>query len=131
MDPGAAAQLHRLGGDSRSFRSRALTDSACKDADLILTATRDHRSLVLDRVPRVLRRTFTVLEFADIVSNHQSVTRSLTTLVSGAAAARGATRLENYDVADPYGGTSDDHRRAADALHAAVTVIGPRLTSCG
>lgn len=128
MDPGAAAELHRLGGDPQHFRSRSLTDSDCLDADLILTATREHRSVVLDRVPRALRRTFTMLEFAEIVGRSEQEA-SLATLVAGAAAARGTARPENYDVADPYRGTADDHRRTADTIHAAVTVIGTRLTS--
>ena len=129
MDPGAATELCRLGGDPQGFRSRALTDTACLDADLILTATREHRSVVLDRVPRALRRTLTMLEFAWIVGQPESGATCLTTLVAGAAATRGTARPENYDVSDPYGGSADDHRRTADAIHAAVTVIGARLTS--
>lgn len=129
MDPAVAAELRRLGGDPTGFRSRRLTDNNCEEADLILTATRDHRSQVLDQVPRALRRTFTLLEFAHIVDGSQSPAGPLTLMVSDAAAARGAIRPENYDIADPYGGTPEDHRRAADTILPAVTVIGARLSS--
>lgn len=92
MDPPAAAQLRRLGGDPIGFRSRPLTDQLCEQADLILTAMRAHRSAVLERVPRALRRTFTLLEFA--TSRHPAAGAALPT-----QAREGAAPLVRPDAA--------------------------------
>ncbi|MET0820561.1 MAG: hypothetical protein ABWY58_06330 [Aeromicrobium sp.] len=64
MDPMAADELRRLGHTSATFRSRPIDSSVVESADLILTATREHRSEVLVTDPKALRRTFTLLEFA-------------------------------------------------------------------
>ena len=68
MDPPAAEELRRLGGDPSRFVARSFGAALGERADLILTATTDHRSLVLQEVPQALRRTFTLLEFARLVS---------------------------------------------------------------
>ena len=51
MDPDAAEQLRRLGSDTGEFRSRPLTAKIVESADLILTATREHRTGVLPVSP--------------------------------------------------------------------------------
>ena len=132
MEPHAAEELRRLGGDPAGFRSRCLTDRACEEADLILTATREQRSIVLERVPRALRRTFTMLEFSQSVTASPAQPTAGTSpvdLVARVAAERGNNRFDNYDVTDPYGGTVLDHRQAADTIFGAVTAIGAQLMS--
>lgn len=130
MDPPAAAELSRLGGDAHEFRARLLTDDLCEAVDLILTATLEHRAYVLQEVPRALNRTFTLLEFAHLVSEIESV-RSLSgspvELVKRAALARGAATLEQYDIPDPYGAETEVHSQTADVIHAAVETIVPPL----
>lgn len=130
MDPNAAEQLRRLGGDPSEFRSRPLTDQLSEQADLILTATRRHRSFVLERVPQALRQTFTLLEFADaiaIVRRDQPEVSDLPEIVRLAAAARSRVGLQDYDIADPYGAPPDAHRLVADVIQAAVTSIAEGL----
>ncbi|MGI8415389.1 MAG: low molecular weight phosphatase family protein [Nakamurella sp.] len=130
MDPPAAAQLRRLGGDPTGFRSRPLTDQMCELADLILTATRVHRSAVLERVPRALRRTFTLPEFAAAMSTirrEQPDATDLADMVRRAAFARGRIAVENYDVADPYGGPVETHRAVAEMIRAAAQTIAQHL----
>ncbi len=125
MDPPAAAELRRLGGEPAGFRSRALTDRACEAADLILTATRAQRSIVLDRVPRALRRSFTLLEFSQSIQalpNVPMAGNNPVTWIPIIAAERGNNRFANYDVTDPYGGTADVHRRVADTIVGAVDI---------
>lgn len=68
MLPLAAAEMGRRGIDVSDFRSRALTDQLVSLSDLVLTATREHRSTVLERVPLALKRTFTLREFAALVA---------------------------------------------------------------
>ena len=136
MDPSAAAELRRLGGEPAGFRSRQLTDQACADADLILTATREHRSDVLERSPRALRRTFTLLEFAH--SNPDGLgaqpraspgaAKSRAAVVARAAASRGINRPAEYDIADPFRESAEHHRAAADVISTAVEALAARLT---
>lgn len=134
MDPSAAEQLRRLGGDPTQFRSRPLTDRMCEQADLILTATRRHRSFVLERVPRALRRTFTLLEFASaiaMVREDQPAASDLSKVVRLAAEARGRVKLGDYDIADPYSGPPEAHLLAADTIQAAAVAIASGLLPAG
>lgn len=134
MDPPAAEQLRRLGGDPTEFRSRPLTGRLSEQADLILTATRAHRSFVLERVPRALRRTFTLREFAAaaaVVRQDQLGVTDLAELVRLAAAARGRVSLtdQEYDVPDPFGGPTETHRHVAEAIRQTTESIAAALLS--
>jgi protein-tyrosine phosphatase len=133
MDPPAAEELRRLGGDPSRFVARSFSAALGKRADLILTATTDQRSLVLQEVPQALRRTFTLLEFARLVVavNGSAAGEGPARLVSEAAASRGAAHLETYDLGDPYGQPPAVHRRTADVVARATGEISGALTvSC-
>ncbi|HEY6934477.1 MAG TPA: adenylyl-sulfate kinase, partial [Marmoricola sp.] len=67
MSPEAAAELEQYGATADGFTARQLTPAMVRDADLVLTATRELRSRVLAETPSALRRTFTVLEFAALL----------------------------------------------------------------
>lgn len=130
MEPNVAAELRRLGGDPREFRARAFTSQIGWAADLILTAGLEHRACVLQELPEALRRTFTLLEFAHLVSEVPSVRDaggSPREVVRRAAAARGAASIEEYDIADPFGGTLEGHRETATSIHRAVAAIAAGL----
>lgn len=130
MDPAAAAELRRLGGDPTGFLARNLVDAYSEGADLILTATLDHRVAVLEAVPSALRRTFTLREFAHLVTDVEAVRAakgSPRDLVRRAAAARGAARMSSYDVPDPYGGSASTHRRTAEIIHSAVAATAEAI----
>ncbi len=125
MDPTAASQLIRLGGDPAGFTGRQLTPAFVQSADLVLTATRAHRQLVLSELPQALRRTFTMTEFAHLVeSAHTGDTPvpadSPAELVAWAASRRGSATLDDYDVADPYGASTRLHHDVADRISACV-----------
>lgn len=68
MDERSAKLLLEFGGDPSGFTARLLTESLVEQADLILTATPEHRSRVVQLDPRALRRTFTVHEFTALVN---------------------------------------------------------------
>jgi protein-tyrosine phosphatase len=130
MDPPAAAELRRLGGDPSAFRGHSFSAALGERADLILTATADHRRLVLQEVPQALRRTFTLLEFAHLVTAVGDVAAAAGNppgLVSRAAAQRGAARLDAYDLGDPYGQPVAVHRRTAELAESAVGAISAAL----
>ncbi len=69
MHPPTAAVLTELGYDPSGFTATWLREPQAQWADLILTATADHRRQVLGLEPRALRRTFTLLEFARLVTD--------------------------------------------------------------
>jgi protein-tyrosine phosphatase len=124
MDEHAAAELRRLGGDPDGSAATQLTAAAAGAADLVLTATRELRSRVLEEAPRALRRTFTVRELAALLgSGGGDEAAGTTDLVARAAARRGAGVVEEYDVTDPYGRPQDVHREVADLLDGDCTTI--------
>lgn len=133
MDPAAAEQLRRLGGDPTGFRSRPLTDAQCAQSDLILTATRRHRSQVLERMPRMLRRTFTLLELAAALpvalSEQPEEVPDPVARVTRAAKIRSSVPVigEAQDIGDPYGGPPELHEHTAELIRTATRSIADSL----
>ena len=113
MDPVAAMQLHALGGSSEGFVARQMTEKMIGQADLVLAATRSHRERILEERPAALRRTFTLLEFADLLGSARGSTPQ--ELVTWAARHRSASTLADIDIPDPY--------RRPDAVHAEVAGV--------
>jgi protein-tyrosine phosphatase len=110
----AAAELRALAGDDAGFVSRQLTVDLLSDADLVLAATRQHRSEAVSRCPKVLRRAFTLRELhrllvdADLSALPSDPADRVRDLVDLARRRRGfvppAEEGED-DVTDPYGGS--------------------------
>lgn len=73
MTPETAALVRPLGGIERPHAARQLDSSMIRDADLILTATRQHRAAVVSLMPTAVPRTFTLLEFARLAAAMISV----------------------------------------------------------
>ena len=130
MDPRTVEQLVRLDVSPNGFRFHTLTDGDLDDADLILTATRAQRSMLLERVPTALRRSFTMLEFAQTARQVRSrwpKVRDPKDLVRLTAATRGSVPVPEYDIADPVGGSVKVHRSTADVTLDAVQAISGAL----
>lgn len=112
IDPGSVALLDAAGIDSTAFRARQLTVDMVEDADLVLTATRAHRRSVVQEAPLGLRKTFTLVDFADLVAELQPDDiehvrgRSLVARVAAAAADRHhlvhARTDADADIVDPF-----------------------------
>ena len=128
MDADASVHAAAEGIDFSEFRAQQLTDAHVADSDLVLTATKELRSRVLSESPGALRRTFAVLEFADLL-DHVSEPASRRDLVAKAAAARSLSRLESHDIPDPYRRGEQAHRDSADLMRGAVDRIAKGLTS--
>lgn len=64
MDDRAAEQARSIGLDTAAFTAQLLTVEAIATADLVLTATRQHRGTVVSMYPKALRSCFTVRDFA-------------------------------------------------------------------
>lgn len=137
MERHAATALAELGVDEGEFRARELTAAMVRDADLVLGATREHRSAVLGHEPSALRRAFTLKEMArlaDIVSAVEIVDDEppadrARRVVAAAAQARGSVRVQPHedDVVDPYGASLAVYRHRRDEIAEATAAIAAAL----
>ena len=128
IDSMVRLELLRLGVESRDFRSRPLQAGHVAAADLVLTATREHRGQVLELDPGALRKTFTLLEFAGLVADEEA--DSLATLVADASRRR-STGPTTVDVPDPFMRAPAVHRRTADLIDAATREVAAALDRVG
>lgn len=101
--------LARRGSYDEQFRTRRLSRSLLEDADLVLTATRQHRSDVARMVPAVMQRLFTIRQFgfllahSDVVKPAHNAHAVGNALIASAISARGrvAARTIDDDLQDP------------------------------
>ncbi|MCC5577008.1 low molecular weight phosphatase family protein [Microtetraspora sp. AC03309] len=131
----AREALVRLGGDPGGFASRPLTEELVADSDLVLAATAEHRAEVAALHPPAVARVFTIAEFgvltrgvpAEAIVCHRDPVRRARALVAEAGARRGLVRVDQPDIADPYGRSRRAYRVAgraiADALSVPLTLI--------
>lgn len=141
----AAKVLQRRGVDTSAFRSQRINRDLIARADVVLTATREHRAAVVTLVPEAVRYTFTLGQFARMVSaatqtgggdtddfdDASSVGRSLlerATLVRSSLQPLASSR---EDVADPIGRRTAAFRRCADLLAGLTEAILPPLRANG
>jgi protein-tyrosine phosphatase len=142
MEEFAAQALVGLGVDPTSFRARELRPEHVAAADLVLTATREHRAAVVSLVPSAVRRTFTLKELArlvgrpgvvvlpagaagprsDVAHAREVVARALTRRGDGASGDEVLTADD--DVADPYGAPAVVYlQRLAEIRDAVARVV--------
>ncbi len=126
IDALAGQQLVRHGGVATGFAGRRLTAGHVEGADLVLTMTREQRAVAVTEAPSGLRRTFTLLEAADL-AGRADVDGGPAELVAAMAAGRSAARPGDYDVADPIGGSPELHLSVADSIVRAVDIVTDAL----
>lgn len=127
MDELAAQELARLGLSNDTFRAHQLTEQMTAQADLVLTATKELRSRVLEDAPAALRRTFTIREFAALVDGVTA--ESPQQLVADAAQRRSSANVTDYDVPDPVDAGAAVHREAAGLIDIALVPIARAIAS--
>mgnify|MGYP001607723255 CR=1 FL=1 len=131
-------QIVRLLGaahvSAAGFSARQLTSDLVREADLVLTLKREHRSAVVRLAPAALRTTFTlrelgrlltVADLAHLPTDPQARVAELAARARAAradASARPATP-EDDDVVDPYGGDGPMFLRAWEELVPPVTTL--------
>jgi protein-tyrosine phosphatase len=130
MEPYALSTLAEHGIDGSPFRARELVGEHVATADLVLTATREHRAAAVTFVPRAAARTFTLREFARLVSAVQPadlgdvpLPERGRALVRAAAANRGLfppDHPDDDDLSDPYHAPASQFVRCAGVIERAL-----------
>ena len=131
MDPQSAEELARLGGQPPEDPAKPLTAELAIGADLVLTMTRRHRRAVLEMSPAGLKRTFTLLEAADLLPGADL--SGLADLPLEQRARELGRRLhdgrrfrasrETDDIQDPIGRNAGVHQRVADEISRALLPV--------
>ncbi|MEV7281163.1 protein-tyrosine-phosphatase [Streptomyces sp. NPDC093111] len=142
MEANAELVLADFGADHTGFVGRELLDEHVIRADLVLTATRDHRAQVISMGHSAGLRTFTLKEFTRLVraidpttlpdprDGHDTIDRARA-LVRAAAALRGwllAPSAEADEVNDPYGAPITFFRSIGDEIQQALDPVVTALT---
>ncbi|MEU3709661.1 low molecular weight phosphatase family protein [Streptomyces catenulae] len=145
METHAATVLADYGADPAGFLGRELLDEHVIRADLVLTATRDHRAQVISMGHSAGLRTFTLKEFNRLVRAIDPATlpepdpqlpdyglvERARALVGAAAALRGwllAPDPESDEVHDPYGAPITFFRSIGDEINQALDPVVTALT---
>ena len=147
MTPEAAQLAQHYGADPIGHRSQQLTGHLIAGADLVLTATREHRRDVVSLHPRASRYTYTLNQLARLLpaalepglqgdprawdelvetpqADHATTLRALLTEV---AATRGFSpppaHPDDDDIEDPYRQSAEVYARVGNVLNNTVTTI--------
>ena len=139
MAPESIALAHRYGVPDVSHEARRLTPSLAESADLILALDRAQRRRVAELAPRVVRRTFTLREFARLGAGAERSrvfpSRSLEELLEAISEQRrlwvGDVGPEEDEVVDPFGRPMEVHVEAGRIIDEAVRVIARVLDGVG
>ncbi len=132
IDPQMASLLATDGIDAGRFAARQLDDSLVVPAALILTMTREQRSVVATRFPAAARRTFTLVEFARLAVhcpnlNGSDATQRLGDLRDWAMVHRGPLAVlapeRHPDIDDPLGQSPAAYRTAYERICDALDAI--------
>ncbi|MFJ4710624.1 protein-tyrosine-phosphatase [Streptomyces sp. NPDC088785] len=141
MEANAETVLADFGADASGFVGRELLDDHVIRADLVLTATRDHRAQVISMGHSAGLRTFTLKEFTRLVRAidpatlpdpvEAGVVERARSLVRAAAALRGwllAPSVEADEVYDPYGAPLPFFRSVGSEISEALDPVVSALT---
>ncbi|MBB0245196.1 protein-tyrosine-phosphatase [Streptomyces alkaliphilus] len=142
MEAHAARVLTEFGADAGDFTGRELLDEHVITADLVLTATLDHRAHVISMGHSAGLRTFTLKEFTRLVRAIDPATLPDATEPGGAVAraralGRAAAALRGWllaptpeadEVQDPYGAPFPYFRSIGEEIRAALDPVVTALT---
>ena len=130
IDRASASALGQLGIDPSRHRARQFEPWMAADADLILTAERAHRDLVMTALPSAFRRTFTMKEFARLAHHVRAGAPPQTIIneIAGLRGLNGEVPEADDNMPDPYRGAISQARTIAqqvtDTVHATIGVLG-------
>lgn len=120
--------VEAAGARADGFAARQLTAELVREQDLVLTATRAHRSAVAELVPSAVRRTFTVRELARLLTATgplpgETVAERLRAVPTAVTAVRAASAAVDDDIVDPIGRSDAVYRESFEQIAPAVAVI--------
>jgi protein-tyrosine phosphatase len=140
MTPQSADAMTKRGFTPTKHISQDLTPKLLDEADLILTATLDHRSEIARMLPKASKYSFTIDEFARLTSflradpefqeefkKKPKETRDqyLKRAMQEAVLLRGMvpTNLDPKDVVDPYGESIEVYNQVAEHIDVMLEII--------
>ncbi|ALO67820.1 hypothetical protein AS189_16690 [Arthrobacter alpinus] len=139
MEEESAALLASFGGSSEGFASRQLVAPLLAESDLVLAMTVAHRDAVIRMSPRMLKRTYTIVELARILRTirlsgtdkvicgglPEQVQQRWEQLPALAALFRSESRPSEAgdDVVDPYRRNTATHQQMVEEILPAVEEI--------
>jgi protein-tyrosine phosphatase len=138
IDARAARAISDLGIESGDFRARELSDTMLAGADVVLTATRDHRATAVTMLPKCGRRTFTMREFGRLCGGIDAselppgdMAARAREIVRAAGDRRGLVpaTYDEDEIADPYGARQADFgtsvRLIEESIRPFVSLLAP------
>ncbi|MET3810107.1 protein-tyrosine phosphatase [Arthrobacter sp. UYEF3] len=139
IQPPSADIIETYGGTPHGFAARQLTSKILRESDLVLTMASKHRGEVLQLDASLLKRTFTIREFARMLSQLElreslpdnSVSsaggvegwRSLPTRAASVRHLALAAEPGDNDVVDPYRRGQDVYDQMEDQLAPAILAV--------
>lgn len=132
IDPTAAVELERRGGDPSGFGARQAGEPIAAAADLVLTATRQVRRDLLRIAPAALHRSFTLKEMALLLARdgaHLPVGEGVRAVARELSRRRAVVAREDVDVPDPIGRDVAAHAAVADEIVAALEPVAALLAT--
>jgi protein-tyrosine phosphatase len=139
IEPGSSAALSAIGADVAGFASRQLARSMLDEADIVVTATQQHRGDAVALHPRALRKTFTIGELADLVRGadlaadartappHVPWAAVVADVARGRRGLRPARTADEADIYDPYGRGPAAYARMSHEIESQVSVVADAL----
>jgi protein-tyrosine phosphatase len=130
IHPHSAEALAEIGVDVGDTSARQMTPDLIDRSRLVLTATRWHRSVVVEESPGAVRRVFTIRQFARMCVAGVRLTEvvpapDVDSLV--ATALKGRTNLQpaadDDGIEDPIGGNLDQFRTCRDLIEVSIDWI--------
>ena len=125
IDPPMGLQARARGADPSGFRSRRLTRAMVAEADVILTATSEHRAFIVEDHPGALRKTFTLGQFAEAIAG-ADVHQHGTELITAARTSRVPPR-PSTEIVDPHRRGDEAAARCARQIDDLLMAVLPRL----
>lgn len=125
IDPPSAKALLDLGGDPTGHTSRLLSNDMLDAADVVLTATIEHRDFILRRRPSGMRKTFSIKEFVRLGHDIEPAVGpdDVARVIVQVAGQRGLVHPggpKRDDIDDPFRKDESESMRAAIEISLAV-----------
>ena len=130
IQPSSADIIRTYGGTPDGFAARQLTPKILSESDLVLAMTAKHRGEVMQMDASLLKRTFTIREFArmlKVLEQRDAAAPATSAVVDGRAASVRhlalAPEATDNDVVDPYRRGQEFYDQMEDELAPAILAI--------